>query len=432
MRSLILALALGATLLGCDTASTVEDPTSQHFIKFYGRDGDQTGCDLVVLPDGSMILFGTSRPTAPTLATQWYLARVDPKGVIVWESEFGGLNNEEARDIELTSANQLVLVGNTYGNTFQSTDRDVMIMTVGLDGIKIDSATIPVRDIFGVPITGTDEDAAAVTETTDGFIISGSTTYVYAKAAVAGLADTRDALKIRVYSNLSIYPNTWIQTYGYFSDDASTKIVEATAGTFHVFGYTNNLPSGQTVPNYNYWAYILGANGDPTTQQVYPGTSSGNERLSSFCFSPIGYFLGGLAQSGSGPADLFISEVNIPDALLGFSVVYEKSLSIALGTNPSGVTSVFPSQNGGFFVLGNENGFNSNQNWVLTKVNLDGSLAWSTPIVYGGEGLDECGAVQELPDGRIILIGTMRTGRPDAGEFKLTLIKVNSEGKFEN
>jgi hypothetical protein len=50
--------------------------------------------------------------------------------------------------------------------------------------------------------------------------------------------------------------------------------------------------------------------------------------------------------------------------------------------------------------------------------------------VFGGDGLDTCGAVQELPDGRILLIGTMRTGRPDAGEFKMTLIKVNGEGKL--
>jgi hypothetical protein len=44
--------------------------------------------------------------------------------------------------------------------------------------------------------------------------------------------------------------------------------------------------------------------------------------------------------------------------------------------------------------------------------------------------LDDCGKVEELPDGRLLILGTMRTGKPDAGEMKMTLIKVNSDGKL--
>ena len=50
-------------LTGCDTKSTIDDPNKSYFIKFYGRGGDQTGDDLVVLPDGSFVLFGTTKPT---------------------------------------------------------------------------------------------------------------------------------------------------------------------------------------------------------------------------------------------------------------------------------------------------------------------------------------------------------------------------------
>ena len=82
--------------------------------------------------------------------------------------------------------------------------------------------------------------------------------------------------------------------------------------------------------------------------------------------------------------------------------------------------------------MANEKSFNDNQNWILTKVNNDGATAWNLPIVYGGEGPDSIGAVQELPDGRLVLIGTMRTGKSDTGELKLTLIKVNQDGKFLN
>ncbi len=439
MKYIVISISVAFFLTGCDSSVSIEDPNKSYFVKFYGTGGDQTGQDFVVLPDGNMILFGTTRLTVPTKGTQWYLVKIDPKGNVFWEKEFGGLNNEEARDIELTSSNQIVLVGNSYKSP---TDRDVMIMTLTTDGVKIDSAVLPVRDSFGAPTAG-DEDAAGVTETNDGFLIAGSTTAttVYSKPVIAGQADTHDALKIRVFTDLTIYPSSWTQTYGYYADDASLKIYQVSPSLFHVFGYTNSPPPGQSVVNYNFWVFPLGANGDATADQIYPGTSSGDEKLSSACISPVGYFLGGLSQNSASSSDIFISEIRTPGSL-GFKpgpvtavppgdIFYEKTLSVNLGNGLPERSSVFPSGQGGFYVLANENGFDSNQNWVLTRVYKDGSLAWSTPIVFGGEGLDNCGSIQELPDGRLVLIGTMRTGRPDAGEFKLTVVKVSGAGKFE-
>ncbi len=431
MKHALILFVLGCVLIRC-TSSSIEDPSDSHFIKFYGTGGDQTGQDFVILPNenNSMILFGTTRLTVPTKGTQWYLVKVDSKGTVFWEKEFGGPNNEEARDIELTSGGQIVLVGNSYKTP---TDRDVMIMTLTTEGVKIDSALVPVRDEFGGLSTG-DEDAASVTETNDGFLIGGSTTYVYTLGKPAGSGvDSRDALKIRVFSDLTVYPSSWTQSIGLVADDASQKIIEVSPTVYYFFGYTDNLPVGQTTVNYNFWVYPLGANGDPTSAAIYPGTASGNERLTSFCLSPVGYFLGGLSQSGSLPSDLFISELRTPGPG-GFDqgdIFYEKPLSITLGNNLQGKTSVFPSQQGGFWVLGDENGFDNNQNWVLTKIDKNGSVVFNTPLVFGGEGLDNCGAIQELSDGRLVLVGTMRTGRPDAGEFKLTLVKVSSQGKFE-
>lgn len=428
MRKWLMMITFLAGFTSCETTSTVEDPATTHFIKFYGRDGDQTGVDLVALPDGSLVLFGTTQPTNAT-SRQWYVVKVDAKGTIISEREFGGANDEEARDIELMQDGNLVLVG----NVFNASDRDAMIMTLtpGLDVIN--------SNTLGVDYVGTtagDEDVTSVTEISDGFLIAGSTTYTGSKTPVAGQADTRDAMQIRVFTDLTKYPNSWSQTYGYFSDDYSVKVVEGSPsgfGSFYVFGATNNKPnSGHPNPNYNFWFFALGSTGVPVNQQTYSGSISADERMSSFCFSPAGFFTAGLLQSGTSPSDLYIAEAGFPDPINGFSLLKEKNLSLILGSSLSGRTAVTRSSViGGFLVLSEENGFNGNQNWILTRVNNDGSLAWTQPIVFGGEGLDSCGGLQELPDGRIVIVGTMRTGRPDAGEFKMTLIKVNPEGKFE-
>ncbi|MBL7850908.1 MAG: hypothetical protein JNN04_08405 [Cyclobacteriaceae bacterium] len=424
----MIAGLLVVLLVSCQTTDSVEDPASTHFIKFYGRDGDQTGVDLVALPDGSLVLFGTSRATDST-STQWYVVKVDAKGTIITEKVFGAPGRiDEARDIELMKNGNLVLVGNTS----KGSHRDAMIMTLTPDLVKIDSNTVFV-DFVG---TAGDEDVSSVTEISDGFIIAGSTTYIGSKTPVAGQADTRDAMQLRVYSNLTKYPISWQQSYGYYSDDYSVKVVEGTVAgwaDYYVFGATNNPPSGHPTVNYNFWLFGIGSQGVPFSQVTPSGSISADERMSSFCYTPSGFVMTGLVQSGSSPSDLYFVESLYPDPVNGFdALAREKNLSITLGSSLSGRTAVARSAiTRGFLILAEENGFNGNQNWILTRVNENGTLAWSQPIVFGGEGIDSCGSLQELPDGRIVIIGTMRTGRPDAGEYKMTLVKVNPEGKFE-
>ena len=58
-------LASVGLLCSCDTAKTIEDPTKNYFIKYYGGDGDQEGVDAVVGKDGFIYLLGnTSTPTS--------------------------------------------------------------------------------------------------------------------------------------------------------------------------------------------------------------------------------------------------------------------------------------------------------------------------------------------------------------------------------
>ncbi len=429
MRVWSYLFVLFVALVACDSTSSVQDPAETHFVRFYGQDGDQTGRDLVVLPDGNLVLFGTTKPTTPKLGVQWYVAKVDPNGRVIWEREFGGPNDEEARDIELTSANNLVLVGNSYKT---ATDRDILIITVGQDGAKIDSSLIAVRDVLtGLPSSG-DEDVSTVTETSDGFIIAGSTTYVNTPSP----GNLHDPLQVRVYTNLQVYPNSWVQSKGNAvgSDDYSYKIVPEPGGSgeFYEFGTSNNPPPGQTIANYNYWLTVLQADGNPKTVQNYFGSASGDERMSGFSPAPLGYVLSGVTKNATGNCDLYVAVVGYIDVVVGFNPFLDQPLSLGLGQNITGNTSVIYSSAGAYYVLGEENSFNNNQNWVLTKLrSSDGAPVWNLPLIFGGLGLDECGAIKELSDGKLMIIGTMRTGRPDAGEFKMTLVKVNRDGKFQ-
>jgi len=418
-------------VMGCETSSTVEDPATTHFVKFYGQDGDQTGRDLVILPDGSMVLFGTSRPTLDTNGSQWLVVRVDAKGNIIWQREYGGQLDEEARDIEYTTAGNLVVVGNSY----KASDgkRDVLVMTLNpSDGSKIDSALVPTQDISTFLPTPGDENASTISEIAGGFIVAGTTTYVDpANPDFPTLVDTHDALMLRLNTDLTVYPNIWKQVHGTGGDDGFIKVMAAPPGAhqdYYAFGYSNINETQNTV-GYDYWVVFFGSTAVENSPRFYLGTSSAEEKMSSFDFTGSQLLMTGLQVGLS--TDVYFGSAFLPQANQ-LVLQFEKALGLNLGSNLSGHTAVCKAPvNGGFYILAEENGFNNNQNWVLTRFNNDGTPGWSSPIVYGGEGFDSAGAVKELPDGRVVIIGTMRTGRPDAGEYKMTLVKVDGEGKFE-
>ncbi|NJN41191.1 MAG: hypothetical protein HC811_02075 [Flammeovirgaceae bacterium] len=172
--SLILVVVL---ITACDTASSIEDPNTNYFVKYIGGDGDQEGVDMIVNADGTTYLFGNTKSSSTNAKQQLYLVLVDEFGQVIWERTYGDPNlNYEARDIEATNDGRLVFVGNQEtgpGN------KDIIIMTLDLNGVKLDSTG------FDLNAGGMDEVANTVSQTLDGFIVSGYTKDVNSKPSGA-------------------------------------------------------------------------------------------------------------------------------------------------------------------------------------------------------------------------------------------------------
>jgi len=404
-----------AALYSCDTASNIDPPENSFFLKYFGGEGNQEGVDLITNADGTFFLLGNAE-------SQVYVVKADAKGQVVWEKTFGGKNREEAKDIELTTDGKLVIVANSEK---APNDNDIFLLTLTLDGAKIDST------IYGFP--GTDENASSVTQTNDGFIVAGSTTNVGIKPTGAGGGgDTHDAMHIRFNANLSIYPNIWGQANGYNdSFDASAKVIQINANEFYVFGHSNTIEGGGG--DYNYWIFKLGPTG-VATNRLFRGSSTTDDFLSGLAVAPAqsgdGYILSGTSvNKASGASDLSLIKLRktITFDANGQDFQFEKTANNSdLKSGPNGRTSVYASTSSTYFVLSNESSL-GNSNFYLTKRSSDGNAVWED-VIFGGDGEDKIGAVTELPDGKIVMIGTMAIGKN--GETKMALLKVNSEGRF--
>src|SRR5258708_23229513 len=204
-KSVLFFLMLTAMLLlcRCDTSHTVESPVNSYFLKYIGNEGNQTGVDFEVNPDGTFILLGTTRENAAG-DTQLYVVKADAQGNVIWENTFGVPLDEEARDIELASDGRIIILGNSYtsGSIASGGSRDILLMTLTPDGTKINSRPLAYKTVIGADA---DDDASSVAQTNDGFIVVGSSDNLSHSNDLTSSAFKRDALLAKVNDELTKY-----------------------------------------------------------------------------------------------------------------------------------------------------------------------------------------------------------------------------------
>ncbi len=416
-----LIVVLSMALAGCDTSGSIDPPEDQFFVKFYGAEGNQEGVDLVENPDGTFTLFGNSQSLND--GSQLFLVNVEQDGSIVWEKTFGSPLNERAKDIEMTNDGRLVIVADVEN---AGGERDIMIMTLTLDGNEI-ASNITGFNTLGTP---TDEIAISVTQSSDGFLVAGSTSNLDLKPIGSGVSnDTRDALHLRYFDDLTIFPNTWRQAHGPGDFDEGVRVIQVAPGLFYFFGYTNTQ-SG----DFNFYVLGLGATGETNqTDNFLPGIPASNEILSSVILSPAqageGFLLTGITSNAPGVKDLFAVKLRKTLTFTNSDFLFQKTLSINLQDIAEDRASAFASTSSGFLIVTNERSAGP-QNFLLTKISNEGNLVWTTPpfFTFGSALDDRIGSVIELSNGRIGIVGTMAVGAE--GETKMAFIKVNKDGKF--
>lgn len=432
-----------AAMNGCDSENNIDLPSDSYFLKFFGGDGDQEGVDLVVAPDGTILMFGTSE--LPNGLTQWYLVNADANGNLLWERTYGDPNkNDEARDIELTDDGRIVLAGNEENSPGE---RDVFVMTLTLAGVAIDSARV--NQLIDVAGNGenNDEDVRSISQIGNEFMVVGSTTSIGIKlapiAGQPGAGDIRDALFIRFDNALQVvdpdfFGGSWRTTGGYYYDDVAVKAFPSVnSGKYYVFGYTNN-EFVLAARAYNFWIVELGLDGEIGSNNLYtqpinqndPDPNQRNNRIlsSAIASTPAngsGFAMFGISRVGS-TVDIFAAKA---DDQISFvqGELNEKTLNSIGDVVDVNVKAANATASGGFFVVSNFVGISS-QNMILTKASPDLALLWTVPVQFGGSQDDSVGAVAELSNGRIVIVGTMRTG--DDGERKMVLMKLNQRGRF--
>ncbi len=436
-------LFLFIIIISCDTENKFQAPAESHFIKFYGEDGNHEGVDFVVNTDGSYILLGNEQVDGGSLGQQIYLVKVDALGTVVWDKTFGLAGDEFGKDIELTADGRIIVAAESQKGL---NDKDVYLKTLSQDGTPLDSVRIGLKTIDNQE---SDEEVNSISIIQDGFIVSGSTTAVKTLKS-AKPNDTKDALHLRFTSALDLIDESsglWSYTTELDdSEDVLVKMYEINSSLYYGFGYTNTVRNSNR--DYKYWSFSLGATGDPSNNGTdlldVIGSSVEDEILNDVIVSPIqlgeGFILSGVKTKSSGESQSFIVKLQKTLFLPGEDNVLAEEAPTDLGNldnnldnfsrevvNRSRMASL---SQGGFLLLSNSKLLSNDKlNISLIKLSNTFLKVWQVPLFFGGAGDDFAGTATELPDGKIVIIGTMTLGGV-TGQTKMVLMKLNSEGKL--
>ena len=428
-------LVLVVSLLSCDTENKFPDPSQDYFVKFYGEDGDHEGVDFVANSDGTFILLGNENVPGSALNQQIFVVKVDAQGMVIWHKSFGINGDEFAKDIELTADGNVIIAAETQlvpGN------RDVFVKVISQNGEPLDSVRIGLKTMGNLEA---DEVVNSISIISDGYIVVGSTTAVKTN----NTNDISDALHIRLTSALDpidpLSSGIWNNTSGNNdSDDVLIKMIEIDSKTYYGFGYTNTV--WRNSKDYKYWIFSLGEFGESSgnTPEFFDLTGSpltddklGYVFLSKTSADEFEYVLNGISTKSSGESQSYIMKLEnnpFPQPQLPYNPVLAIGTPTNLGANVGGNTRISGLTQGGFLLLTNNKSASTNEfNISLVRLGDTFDTEGRVPIFFGGAGDDFAGNVTELPDGKIMIIGTMTMGGASA-QTKMVLMKLNSNGKL--
>ena len=170
-------------------------------------------------------------PDADDQTNDIWVVKLDPNGLIIWEQNYGGSNNESCKSIIETSSGEFVIAGTASSYDHDVTglhgDYDIWIIKIDTDGMLLFAKTFGGSDI---------EYAGEIKETIDGgFIVAGSS---YSNNF--DLDDNYGESDVWVLKLDSIGELEWQKNLGGSSVDDANSIIQTDDGGFVMAGRSSS------------------------------------------------------------------------------------------------------------------------------------------------------------------------------------------------
>lgn len=439
-RNSYIFLGLLAVLCACDTKQDFEGGFQNYFVKYYGEDGNQDAVDMVVNADGTALLLGNTQVLGRN--KRMVLMKVDARGEMLWQKRYGAMdgNDENAQDLEPTADGNFLVLSNTLYGTDPSTNDNVYdfkVLRVRGDGSVIDSMYFgrnngKWKTLFAYSITALSNG---------GFTVTGNSADESIYLDPDSDSDLEDLFALGFNSD---FTRAWTTVEDAIPPDeegrgqslgehigSGIKILEKSPSEFYWFTYSDGLWSTQGDTQYesNFNTWRLNPDGLSNAEVMFSGDPVRREQMVAAIQVPAalggGYYEFGTSAINNGIVvnpeawgDLYYCRRNSTRGLIDEGVVRGLSGSFLAHAVAPAVYS------NGFLLLGHEK-TTLGSTIRLVQVDMASTPRWT--VTFGAFDKNSRGAaVAELPDGRILLLGTIELET----QRKIALFKLNAQGEL--
>jgi hypothetical protein len=378
---------------------------SKGFIKYFGGIDVEEAADVQQTRDGGYIIIGSTQSEGAG-GSDMYVIKADANGNEEWHRTYGDTLDDFGSSLQQTS---------DHGYVFLGTFRYISPTITGIDSNKTDIFVIKTNSAGDTLWTkkygysGTNEEGVSIRQTVDGgYIIVGNT----------DATNDGDLLVIKINS---------------LGDQASlaTHPASSAAGLDEAVNILQRNDAGYVLSSYS--ASLDG----PRIAFInnFPISSSSNAPSKNDFFEPSMDIPGEVALTNDDSYVLTGKTANDDVFVIKFKDLVTNSKIWFKTYGGSGLdigTSIQPTNDGGYIVLGSTSSFGAgSRDFYLFKINSSGDLQWYK--TYGGAGLDIGKTVKNTSDGGYIILGTMEFGiDPSNKDNIIGLIKVDENGDVVN
>ncbi len=378
---------------------------------------------IFLTPDNLFTLIGYSDATTNSLSganqnKDFWMAKVNGFGKMVWEKTYGGNNNEYLQSSIKTPDGGFVLVG--YTNSNKSGDKaedsrgnyDFWVVRVDGNGQKIWDKT------FG----GNNNDSAqAITNSNDGgFIIVGNSDSDISGDKTESSRGSQDFWIIKINGNGK---KVWDKTIGGNKIDEANSVVTDANGNFIILGGSSSDISGdktaQAFGNSDLWLVKIDATGRKIWDRVYGGnefekpfgtalTTDGSVILTGMSFSQIS---GNKTARNKGQSDFWVLKINS----LG-EILWDRTFGGNVFNFPQ---SILSAPNGDIIISGtslsdisgdkSEKSRGKSDFWVL-RIGTNGNKIWDKTLGGSKDDYPNANSISFTADGNLLISGFSDSG----------------------
>lgn len=425
MKQLKFVISIGMFLLSlvlitCDTKNNVEPTFKNYFIRYYGEDGSHEAKDFVLTNDGGVIIVGT---ITTGLDKRVYILKTDLEGNELWSTILNSDYNEIVEDIEFVlegvDAGKYIILSNVQidENIFQ-TRFTILTSSGAIEYVKELQTKLTSQQ--GISVT------SILSSGQGGYYLAGRTTDWDIKNTGNSLPSPPEKIEDQIVVKLDQSLDTvYFDRIGGSYSGPAVKVIQVTSSQFMYSGFWDGLTADDQLPNQpkieaNIFFRTFTTDPKSPTATVYSGTASLHEKLISISRA----IFGGVAIATQSDDNGINRKVFAVSTNIDFSSVLSEG--IILGNSDEFEAVSVSSGTSRFYVIANQINAQGNRDIYLKR--MDAFLQSDLDLTFGSENNDDRGAaVAELPNGDILILGTMElAGQQD----KIALIKVRADGTF--